>query len=394
MKSPIIKKTNYVFIVQSNNDLDMTVPLIWKFSTDKSANVIIINTSSGLLSINDPRIVFILKNPSVKYIEMQRDFRFLIDISDFIYSKMKIGYFHKNYLNSLLGYSLKKFEKIPIYKNLPSVVFVSYFENHNIVKNAISWAKKYNFIKVFNNHGITPFVVNKVKPTNYLIAPAFDICILTKNSAKGLPNLNYQKTKQIYAAPRFSKEWCDKLSEIYPKKSIDSKKKKFQVVFMLSKWLEKDDKEIILSAIKKVSEMKDTEIIVKPHTRGMILNEYFPSNIQIVDEESHSRKIIQESDVIIFTRSSIFLDAILLNKPVIHLSYATSVDLASDALNSCKAYSHQDLVTKLNVIKLSNKTYTSEDRKKCINFYAGENYDNMLNNIHHEIKLSVKKFNK
>ena len=64
---------------------------------------------------------------------------------------------------------------------------------------------------------------------------------------------------------------------------------------------------------------------------------------------------IEESDVIIFTRSSIFLDAIILNKPVIHLSYATSVDLASDALNSCKTYSHQDLVAKLNIIKLSNQ---------------------------------------
>ena len=151
---------------------------------------------------------------------------------------------------------------------------------------------------------------------------------------------------------------------------------------------------MILSAIKKVSEMKDTEITVKPHTRGMVLNEPLPSNVQIVGEEFHSRKIIQESDVIIFTRSSIFLDAILLNKPVIHLSYATSVDLASDALNSCKTYSHQDLVTKLNMIKLSNQIYSSEDRKKCINFYAGENYDNMLNNIYNEIKLSVKKFNK
>ena len=394
MKSPIIKKINYVFIVESHNDLDMIVPLIWKFSTDEYANVIIINTSPGFLSVNDPRIAFILKNPSVKYIEMPKDFKFLDDISGYIYSKMKIGYFHRKYLNSTLGYSQKKFEKIPISKNLTTVVFVSYFLDHKAVKAAFSWANKYNFIKVFNNHGITPFVVDKTKPDTYLIAPEFDICILTKNSAKNFPNLNYQKTKKIYAAPRFSKEWCDRLREVYPKKLIDSKKKIFRPTFMLSKWLEKDDKEMILSAIKKVSEMKDTEITVKPHTRGMVLNEPLPSNVQIVGEEFHSRKIIQESDVIIFTRSSIFLDAIILNKPVIHLSYATNVNLASDALNSCKTYSHQDLVAKLNIIKLSNQIYSSEDRKKCINFYAGENYDNMLNNIHNEIKLSVKKFNK
>lgn len=393
MKSPIIKKINYVFIVESHNDLDMIVPLIWKFSTDEYANVIIINTSPGFLSVNDPRIAFILKNPSVKYIEMPKDFKFLDDISNYIYSKMKIGWFHREYLNSLLGYSQKKFEKIPISKHLPTVVFVSYLKDHKAVKSAIYWAKKYNFIKVFNYHGITPFVANN-NSNDYSKAPPFDICILNKSSEKNLSSLNYQKTKKIYAVPRFSKEWCDRLSEIYPEKLIDLKKKKFRPTFMLSKWLIKDDKEMILSAIKKVSEMKDTEITVKPHTRGMVLNEPLPSNVQIVGEEFHSRKIIQESDVIIFTRSSIFLDAILLNKPVIHLSYATSVDLASDALNSCKTYSHQDLVTKLNMIKLSNQIYSSEDRKKCINFYAGENYDNMLNNIYNEIKLSVKKFNK
>ena len=33
----------------------------------------------------------------------------------------------------------------------------------------------------------------------------------------------------------------------------------------------KDDKETIISAIKIVSEMEDTEVLVKPHTRGMIL---------------------------------------------------------------------------------------------------------------------------
>ena len=94
-----------------------------------------------------------------------------------------------------------------------------------------------------------------------------------------------------------------------------------------------------------------------------------PSNILVVDENVHSRQLIEESNVVVFTRSSIFLDAILLNKPVIHLSYATSVDLASDALNSCKTQSHQDLVSKLNLIRSSNQIYKSEDRKKCINFY-------------------------
>lgn len=393
MRTVIEKKINCVFIVESNNDLDMIVPLIWKFSTDKLANVIIVNTSPGVIKANDPRILFVLKNSSVKYIEISKDFKFLDDISSYIYSKMKIGFFHRRYLNSLLKYSQKKFEKIPILKNFPTAVFVSYFLDHNAVKGALKWAKKYKFIKVFNNHGITPFVVDS-NSENHSIAPSFDVCILTKSSEKNLPKFNNKKTKKIYAAPRFSKEWCNKLSEVYSEKSLNFKKKKFRPVFMLSKWLEKDDKETIISAIKIVSEMEDTEVLVKPHTRGMILEESLPSNVKILNNEHHSRKIIQESDAIIFTRSSIFLDAIILHKPVIHLSYATNTDLASEALNCCKTHDHHELVIKLNAIKLNKTIYNSEQRKKCINFYAGENYHNMLDNIFDEIKLTVKELNK
>ena len=56
---------------------------------------------------------------------------------------------------------------------------------------------------------------------------------------------------------------------------------------MLSKWLEKDDKETIISAIKIVSEMEDTEVLVKPHTRGMVLEESLPSNVKILNNEHH-----------------------------------------------------------------------------------------------------------
>ena len=72
MKTVIEKNINCVFIVESNNDLDMIVPLIWKFSTDKLINVIIVNTSPGVIKANDPRILFVLKNSSVKYIEISK----------------------------------------------------------------------------------------------------------------------------------------------------------------------------------------------------------------------------------------------------------------------------------------------------------------------------------
>ena len=145
------KKINYIFILESNNDLDMTCPIIWKLSTDHSSNVIIVNVSPDLFSKNDPRILFISKSSSVQYLEIFKNFKILDDISRYIYSKLKIGFFHRKFLNSFLKYSIKKFEKIPIINGLPTYVFVSYFLDHNAVVTAIAWAEKYSFIKVFNN---------------------------------------------------------------------------------------------------------------------------------------------------------------------------------------------------------------------------------------------------
>tara|TARA_Y200000002_G_scaffold131739_1_gene108561 strand:+ start:45895 stop:47058 length:1164 start_codon:yes stop_codon:yes gene_type:complete len=379
-----MNKFNYVFIIESNNDLDMLAPIIWKFSIDNNSNIFIINTSPGYLLKNDKRIEFLRVVSTVKYIEIPKDFKILDDISSYVYSKLKIGFFHRKYLISVLGYSQKKFDKIPISKNLPTSVFVSYYSNHNAVESALLWAKKNNFITVFNNHGITPFVV-KNKINKKIKVPSFDVCIMNKNSEKNLPNFDNKNLKKIYVAPRFSKEWSNKLNEIYPKKNFDFENKKFRVSFMLSKWLEKDDKKLILSAIKASSKIKSIEVTVKPHTRGMVINESLPSNVFIPDEDLHSREIIQDSDVIIFTRSSIFLDAVLLGKPVLHLSYATKVDLASDALNSCKISSQNDLIYKLNEIKTNGELYTPEDKNNCIKFYAGKDEGKMLDNIVSEI---------
>ena len=156
---------------------------------------------------------------------------------------------------------------------------------------------------------------------------------------------------------------------------------------MLSKWKDKDDMKLILSAIRAASEIQDAEIIVKPHTRGMNFNFSMPSNVLVVDENVHSRQLIEESSVVVFTRSSIFLDAVLLDKPVIHMSYTTSVELTSKSLDECRVYNQNDFISKLLMIKTKGRNYSSTDRKKCLDFYVGSNYDgNLLDDIIKKLK--------
>ena len=73
---------NYVFIIEAYNDLDMIAPIIWKSSTYKSSNVVIVNASPKIISDSHPLIRYIRKNKSVKYYEIPKT---LNDISKYIF---------------------------------------------------------------------------------------------------------------------------------------------------------------------------------------------------------------------------------------------------------------------------------------------------------------------
>jgi hypothetical protein len=378
---------NFVFIVERYNDLDMISPIVWKCSTYKNSNVVIVNAWPKYLSSSDYRIIFLRKNSSVKYIEINQT---LNDISKYIFSRLRLKWIHRQYLNSLFAPSQKYFDRISIDRSIPTLVMVSYTSTHAAVKSAMIWAEKNKFIKGFHEHGIHPFVYSSKKDPihNETTINSFDFYILNnKHSFKNNFNFSDNLVKKIYSSARFSKEWSNKLSKICPKIELNLDKKKFRPVFMLSKWHNKDDKKLILAAIRSASLIKDVEVIVKPHTRGMKFDFSMPSNVLVVDENVHSRQLIEESSVVIFTRSSIFLDAVLLDKPVIHLSYTTSAELASKSLNACRAFSQKDFISKLAMVKINGRNYSSTDRKICLDYYAGSNHDgNILDDIVNKLK--------
>ena len=378
---------NFVFVVERYNDLDMISPIIWKCSKCNNANVVIVNAWPKYLSSSDFRIAFLKKSPSVNYIEIPQT---LNDILKYIFSRLRLDWFHKRFLNSLFGPSLKYFDRIPIDRSMPTTVMVSYI-THPVDKNVMIWAEKNKFIKVFHEHGVHPFIYSseEKKATHpETTTSSFNLYIINnKQSFKNKFNFDDKLVTKIYSSARFSKEWSNKLSEICPRVKLNLEKKKFKIVFMLSKWKDKDDNKLILSAITAASKIEDVEIIVKPHTRGMNFNFSMPPNVLVVDENVHSRQLIEESSVVVFTRSSIFLDAVLLDKPVIHMSYTTSVELASNSLNECRVNSQKDFISKLLMIKIKGRNYSPADRKKCLDFYVGSNYEgNMLDDIINKLK--------
>ena len=69
------------------------------------------------------------------------------------------------------------------------------------------------------------------------------------------------------------------------------------------------------------------------------------------------------------------------------MSYTTSVELTSKSLNECRVYNQNDFISKLLMIKIKGRNYSPTDRNKCLDFYAGPNYDgNMLDDIINKLK--------
>ena len=65
------------------------------------------------------------------------------------------------------------------------------------------------------------------------------------------------------------------------------------------------------------------------------------------------------------------------------------MDLSSKALNLCKAQSLQDFISKIRKIKSSGQIYLPEDRKECLNFYAGADDGKMLDNLLNQIRNTL-----
>ncbi len=125
----------------------------------------------------------------------------------------------------------------------------------------------------------------------------------------------------------------------------------------------------------------------------MVFDSIKNKNLFIADIDFHSRKLIEWSDLTLFTNSSIFLDALLLDKPVLFLRLATSNKLACNHIMEDWNFDcRDDLIMWVNRFKKDRKTrtYTEQERVECLNYYVND-HDNQLLTRYAESILAIKK---
>ena len=355
------------FIIRDYPDLDHIFPLIHYF-LKKKESITILNFEINLDLNSDPRIIFLnnnyKNNLNIYDVYNVKGQRFLIDwlinfLSSEKYKKVNFKNLEdikksNNFFN-LYFLLLICFLKRTIFSS--KTFFEKYIFNDKWANNIInkidvtslvlddSYYFNYNrpqsFIKICKTKKIN---ITLVPHTCHMFTRKEDIdnlkskelknfypnLVVTSNKMKSVFNscgIGFSKIKNLGSA-RFSQENVSFLESIYNTNAKFSKKtvidKKLKVLYIDGAY---DDKYEKKKLIEHVSKLSFIELIVKAHPRGIFLSSQLAmkekqfkkdsfSNFSI-DISTPTKILIEHSDVIIGTYSSVLIEAMLSYKKII-----------------------------------------------------------------------------
>jgi hypothetical protein len=172
------------------------------------------------------------------------------------------------------------------------------------------------YINLWHDKSFSYAAVNTHDPNLTIYTPSDNDARILEFNYKGIKAITVGNT-------RFDKEWVLN----YQEKLLKSNKKLSpyggtKIVFMMSKMEYGLDSVEVFKVINHIAGRDNTKIVLKPHTRGMSLGKYanlMNENVIIADDVPSS-EIINWSDIVVFTGSSIIFEAMIKRKRVLFLA--------------------------------------------------------------------------
>ena len=206
---------------------------------------------------------------------------------------------------------------------------------------------------------------------------------------------------EAWGSSRFAPEWSNQNIKIcppfQPKNSFVDKTK---VVFFLPHWRNNVDLPATMSLIRVLAESPDIHLVVKEHTRG---NGEFPQNYRHqydnllhveIDDLAHSPALINWADIVINFGSSIGIDAVLQNKPLIYPAYLHGNTTIFDQDDACyKTSSAEHTLKTIQSIKMGTNLILNENKISFLKntIYGGKEPHDILGYYSHRIMNSLTK---
>jgi len=176
------------------------------------------------------------------------------------------------------------------------------------------------------------------------------------------------ETSVTWGSMRFSREWISKLIEICPPAKLPPIDiGTMRIVFFLPKWHNNVNKPATISLIRKISELKSIQLVLKNHPRKgeADLDQFqvlFSRNHNCVLYEGDSFSLTSVADCVIDIGSSIVIDALQRDIPAIYPSYLHTNQLIFDKLGGCLMPKNDEET--LRQIEEIRKGHLIKDQKK------------------------------
>jgi len=202
------------------------------------------------------------------------------------------------------------------------------------------------------------------------------------NDKRIFKSLNIKNNISVVGNTRFEKNWIRKLNTKSKRLKINNLKN--NIVFMLSKIEYGVNVSKLIRTIESFAKIKNTLIIIKPHTRGMNIDSIirklkYPNILNGLYMDSSS--LIKWSNIVCFTGSSIIFQAMILGKKCIFLK---------NCLNSKSIFDKSSAVIKINHYKEVDDSIHIKNSKKYIDSFLKRHLYNNKNG--RENIIQIKKY--
>ena len=347
VKKEITSSQKAFFFLRHNNDIDHTVPVLYKWlKTENITTYVIIPTSREL--VKDERIQMLnkYKNANICYLGdffkkrtlklfCKYYFKYDTQADNFI----KKSNFAKKFADKRIKIIANK-----IFKDTKQGIVVFDWTATYFTKKIVEIAKQKKFTTISLPHGDRVYVsvmerkehINYEHMDEYKVGEIFDYFVVPNKTCAGRHDKFFDSKKlKVLGSARYSDEWLKISSNMIKPYNVDNDKGKLKVVMFLRNLGFPINWEEVAISIKLISQFNDVYLIVKNHPRSAnskyleeILEELYPDieenydkNLKFLYGGVNSVALMKWADIIIDLGTSIVWEAVKDKKPVLMPEY-------------------------------------------------------------------------
>lgn len=173
---------------------------------------------------------------------------------------------------------------------------------------------------------------------------------------------------KVLGSPRFCREWMETLRRITPPADLPHTKD-FKVLFVLPKQTSNSFEAELVRLMIMLSRLPGVKVAAKLHTRFARFERKAAKDILFCGHETATHSLIDWADLTLFSASSVILENVILDKPVLFLRRTINNKLVFERFfKSWGVDCRDDLLREVIAFRDGTRTasWTEEERRDCI----------------------------